>query len=68
MTETARRMRQTFDATGDVWFKRAADELDRAAAIEKELNWIVNYFNGGIRPLDCREWWLRSCEALKVIQ
>lgn len=65
MSEASKRMRQTHEVTGDKWFLIAADEIERLEPVRDELAYILNYFQGGIRPLDLRDWWLRSCEVLK---
>lgn len=59
-----RRLR-IWDDPGETLCLEAAAEIEQLRKARAELAYIVAYFQGGIRPLDLRDWWRRSCEILK---
>lgn len=53
--EAAKRMRQTFEVTGDRWFKIAADKLEAAAMAKTRLDDFADQANAGRVHYSARE-------------
>lgn len=53
--EAAQRMRQTYEVTGDRWFKIAADQLDAAVMAKMRLESFADQANAGQVHYSARE-------------
>lgn len=58
----------------EIWRRNGGDDLQRAEVerlraerdgLRTELEYVVRYFQGGIRPTDLGAWWRRACDALQ---